>query len=89
VLLYIENNTGKNIIVQCDDMSVNGFMVTPYFSCTVYDGKMAIDDITLLSSDLAENDIESVDDIELTFRIVDGDSWMTLFETDVITFSAK
>ncbi|HOO80304.1 MAG TPA: hypothetical protein PLQ04_07945, partial [Lachnospiraceae bacterium] len=46
VLLYIENNSGKNAIIQCDDMSINGFMVTPFFSSTVYDGKKAIDDIT-------------------------------------------
>ena len=52
VLLYIENNTGKNIGVQADDMSINGFMVQPFFSATVYDGKMSINDITIMQSDL-------------------------------------
>lgn len=70
VLLYIENNSGKNKVIQCDDMSINGFMVTPYFSSTVYDGKKAIDDITLMSTELEENNITSVDDIELKFRIM-------------------
>lgn len=88
VLLYIENNSGKNKVIQCDDMSINGFMVTPYFSCTIYDGKKAIDDITLMSTELEENNITSVDDIELKFRIMDDDFTNT-YESDLITFSAK
>ncbi len=72
VLLYIENSTGKNIGISCENMSVNGFMVTPLFSGTVYNGKMAIDDITILSSDLEVNGIQSVDTIELSFHIYDA-----------------
>lgn len=88
VLLYIENNSGKNKVIQCDDMSINGFMVTPYFSSTVYDGKKAIDDITLMSTELEENNITSVDDIELKFRIM-NDDFSNSYESDLITFSAK
>lgn len=88
VLLYIENNSGKNHIIQCDDMSINGFMITPYFSSTVYDGKKAIDEITLMSSDLEENGITSIEDIELKFNIMDED-FMNNVETDAISFSAK
>lgn len=88
VLLYIENNSGRNVIIQCDDMSVNGFMTTPLFSSTVYDGKKAIDEITLLSSDLEENNITSVDEIELKFKIIDED-FTNSVETDAITFSTK
>lgn len=88
VLLYIENNSGKNRIIQCRDMSINGFMVTPVFSSTVYDGKKAIDEITLFSSDLEENNITGVDEIELKFDIMD-ENFMNSKETDVISFSAK
>ncbi len=89
VLLYIENTSGRNVTVHCDDLSINGFMITPYFSSTIYDGKKAIDDITLLSSELEQNGITSIDDIELKFRIVDSESYSTIKETDVISFSAK
>ena len=88
VLLYIENNSGQNIIVQCDDMSINGFMVTPYFSADVYDGKKAIDDITILSSDLEDNGITSVDEIELVFKIL-NENYGTIEQSDPITFSTK
>lgn len=75
VLLFIENNYGENIIVQCDNMSINGFMVTPYFSSTVNDGRMALSDITILSSDLEDNGIEKIEDIELVFHIINPDTF--------------
>ena len=75
--------------VQTDDMSINGFMVTPLFSSTVYDGKMALDDITIMQSDLEKNDIQSVDEIELKFNIFDPDTYQTIKNTDTIKFSTK
>lgn len=89
VLLYIENSSGRNIGVNCDNMSVNGFMVTPYFSSTVYDGKKALEDITILSSDLESNGIESVDELEVNFHIYDADSYETITDTGAIAFSAR
>ena len=70
-------------------MSINGFMVTPYFSCTVNSGRMALSDITIMSSDLEENDIETVEDIELVFKIINPDTYQTIVETEPIAFSAK
>lgn len=89
VLLFIENNYGEDIIVQSDNMSINGFMVTPLFSCTVKNGRMALSDITIMSTDLEENGITSVDDIELVFKIINPDTYQTIVETDPITFSTK
>lgn len=89
ILLYLENNTGKNIGIGCDDMSVNGFMMTPLFSATVYDGKMSVNGITLMASELEENNITSIDEVELKFRIYDAQSYSTIAETDAISFSAQ
>lgn len=89
VLLYIENNYGENVIVQCDNMSINGFMVTPYFSSTVNNGRMALDNITIMSSDLENNNITSIDDIELVFKILNPDTYQTIVETDPIAFSMQ
>lgn len=89
VLLYIENSSGENITVSCEDMSINGFMVTPLFSCCVYSNKMAMDTITIFQSDLDENDITSVEEIELKFRIFNSDTYRTIDETDPISFAAR
>ncbi|NLB42097.1 MAG: hypothetical protein GX815_07510 [Clostridiales bacterium] len=89
VLLFIENNYDEDIIVQCDNMSINGFMVTPLFSSTVNSGRMALDDITILSSDLEDNDIEVIEDIELIFNILNSNTYETIVDTDPISFSTK
>ncbi len=89
ILLYIENNSGKNVTVSCDDLSVNGYMMTSLFASTVYNNKMAFDGITVLSSDLEENGIESIEEVELTFRLYDPDTYETISETEPISFSVK
>ena len=89
ILLYLENNSGKNVGISVDDMSINGFMMSPFFSTTVYDGKKAIDDITVFSSDLEENGIEAIEKVELKFHIYDADSYATISDSEPITFSAQ
>lgn len=89
ILLYIENNSGRNIGVQADNMAINSFMVDPFFSCEVYDGRMAIDDITIMSSDLENNGIESIDEVSLSFHIFDADTYATITDTNPIVFSAS
>lgn len=89
ILLYCENNSGKNVGISVEEMSINGFMIDPVFTTTVYDEKMSLDDITIFSSDLEENGIESIEEVELKFHIYDADSYSTIAESDAITFSAK
>ena len=89
VLLDIENKSGKNVGINCDNMSINGFMVTPYFSSTVYDGKMAISDITIMSSDLEDNKIEKIEDLEVIFNIYDIETYDTIIQTNPISFKVQ
>lgn len=89
ILLYCENNSGKNVGINVDEMSINGFMMEPLFSTTLYDGKMSIDDITVFSSDLEENGIESIEDVELKFHIYEAETYDTIADSEPITFSAK
>ena len=89
VLLYIENTTGENVTISCEDMSINGFMVSPAFYSNVYSGKMAMDTITIFQSDLDENGITSVEDIEVKFHIYNSDTYYTIAETDAISIISK
>lgn len=89
ILLYCENTSDKKVGISVEDMSINGFMIDPIFSATLYEGKKAVDDITVLSSDLEENGIESIEDVELQFHIYDVESYETIKDTDPIKFSAK
>lgn len=89
ILLYMENTSGTNAAIECENMSINGFMMSPYFSCNVYDGKKAINEITIMSSELEENGIESIDEVELQFNIYEADTFETIAVSDPIKFTAK
>lgn len=89
IALYIENNSSMNIGISCEDLSVNGYMVTDYFSETIYSGKYALPEITLSSSDLEENDITEINEVELKFRIYNAETYQTIIETDALNFKTK
>jgi hypothetical protein len=68
-------------------VSVNGFMVDSTMSEDVVSGKKAMGAVQFYSSDLEENSIEDITDVELYFHIFDEDLWNTVFDSDVITIS--
>lgn len=87
VLLYLENNTDQNVVVSCENMSINGFMVTPLFHGDVYAGKKAVDEITILSTDLETNGITKIEQIELSFHIYNSDTYNTIADSDAVTLT--
>ena len=87
IVVYIENNSGKDITVQTRDVSINGFMVDAMFSSDVATGKHAIDTITFMDTDLEENEITEITDVELSFHIFDYSDWDTIVDTDTITMT--
>lgn len=82
IKVYIENNSKKPITVQTQNVSVNGFMVEPIFSSDVAPGKKVNDGITF--TDLADNGIDKISDVELTFIIFDTTTLDTIAESEVI-----
>lgn len=85
MMFYIENNGEKSIIVQVESASINGFMVDPIISPTICANKRIVDDLTILQSDLEDNEITTLENVEISFRIIDGDSWNTLYTTEPFT----
>jgi hypothetical protein len=89
VLLFIENKSSKNITVQNDNLSVNGYMINSIMSSEVYAGKMAIASITLSSTDLETNNITSIDTVKTKFKVLDSKSFDTIFESSEVSFNTK
>ncbi len=89
LVLFIENLTDQSITVQARDVSVNGFMVNSIISSEIAPQKRIVDEITFMDSDLEENDIQSITDLEFSFHIFETDGWDTIVDTDklVLTFS--
>lgn len=87
IVVYIENNSDKDITVQTRDVSVNGVMVDTVFSSDVAAGKHAVDTILFLSSELEENGITETDKAEPSFHIFDTASLNTIVDTDAVTIN--
>ena len=87
VVVYINNMRDRAITVQTRDTSINGFMINSLFSCDVSAGKHAIDTITFSSSELEENGIETINDLELSFHIFNSDDWETIVDTAPMTIN--
>lgn len=85
VILYIENNTNEDVTIQVRDVSINGTMVDSTMSEDVVAGKKAISAVQFFSTDLEENSITDIKDVELYFHIFNMDSWDTIFDSDVIS----
>lgn len=73
VVMLVENNTDKIINVNSSNVSVNGFMINDYYYTEVYPHKKSVDDMEFFNSDLEENGIENIEEVELTIEIYDED----------------
>ena len=75
VYVYMENKTGRNLMYAWDLVSVNGYMIDPFWAMSVSAGKKACSEITFYRSDLENNGIEDVTDIEFKLIVSDYDDW--------------
>lgn len=74
--IYLENKTDKTLMFTCEDVSVNGFMIDPFWATEIPPHARSYNSISWSSSSFEENDIEEVEEIEITFRAYDSDDWM-------------
>lgn len=87
IQVYIENRGSRNLTVQVRDVSINGFMIDPIFSRDIAAGKCAVDSITFMEADLAENEITAIENVELSFHVLDCDSWNTIVDTEIVAIT--
>ena len=70
-----ENKTAGELMFVWDEVSVNGYMVHPFWAHSVAAGKKSIDEISFSNSNLKRCNITSVDEIVFTLRVYDNDDW--------------
>lgn len=85
VTFYLENNTDQHIVVNGENISVNGYMMTDLFYSDLAPHSHAIDTLTLLDSELTDNSIDTIEEVELSLRITDYDSYDNIDTTSPIT----
>lgn len=87
VKFLIENNTDKRYCIQQRDFSVNGYMIDALMSADVAAHKKCNDQIKVYKSNLSDNGIDQIENIEFKFHIFEWDHLSGGFDTDIITLN--
>ena len=85
---YVENRTDKDLLVSWDGVSVNDFMVDPFWASGIAAGKQLYSQISFYRSDLEAQGIETVSGIDFTLSAIDYDSFDTVLE-EACSFQPK
>ena len=84
IKILIENNSGVDLTFDCDDSSVNGYMMSASLYSKVANGKKANEKITFLNSDLEDCGINTIADIEFSFHIYNSNTYKDYLNTSPI-----
>lgn len=85
IILLVKNDTGKDIVIEADDVSVNDFTVDTWMYDTVMAGTVRFCALEVWSASLEENGIEDVEDVSFYIEVRYTDSWETLCESGELT----
>ena len=88
-MVFIENNSDKDVMISSDDVSVNGYMVSGMLYADVLSGKMSVEAMSFYNDELADNDIEKIEEIEMKLSIWDDNNYDTIDETESIVITFK
>ncbi len=83
VLLYVRNTSDKNILVSCEQISVNDREVRGTYNELIYANKHSVDNVPLIDT------IDSSDSIGLKLKIFDADTMEEIAATNPIVFYAN
>lgn len=87
LMFYVENNTDRDMTITVDNVSVNGFMVYGFLTVHAYSGCVAYETMDFSTSDMEENEIETIEEVGFTLRAYDPESYRTIWETDEIVIT--
>ena len=83
--VYLYNGYERAVSVQTASVTVNGYEMTCAMTTTVLPGRHAVDMVTFFDLDLEEHDIQTIDSVEISFKIFDEETWDVIAETEKIS----
>ena len=84
-ITIICKGSDKNITVHAGSVSANGFAIDPVFSSEILSGKRIVDSMTVLQSDMEDNEIETISEIEFSLIIFDADTFEDIIKSEPVT----
>lgn len=85
ISVKIENRTDKNMLIGWDNVSVNEYMVDPFWACSVSANKKSNEDIVFYNSNLKENGINTIENIEFSIYVMDDDTYDYIMPNTIYT----
>lgn len=76
IKVRLENSTDKTLMYSLKNVSVNNYMVNTLFATEVAPNKKENTSITIFTSDLEDNGITQIDNVEFTLRVYDINDWL-------------
>ncbi|MDD6085691.1 MAG: zinc ribbon domain-containing protein [Oscillospiraceae bacterium] len=86
----VVNNSDKNVMVVAESVSINGFAINSaslYASCSA--GKMTNDTISVWGSELEDQKIDEINEIEFSLKCHDSDTYDDIWDAGTITITIK
>ncbi len=85
IVFYMENNSTQPVTVYAENVSINGYMVDVSLWADLRAATKIIDGMLILDLEAVDLDnIDGVEEIEFTLRIINSDNWNEIATTDVI-----
>lgn len=82
LVLLVKNETGGDINVQAENLSVNGYTIDCWMYDDVYADTVRFCALDLFATDLEENGIETIEEVTFTLTVTDPETYDTLLETE-------
>ena len=89
VLLLVKNDSGKDVTVEAENISVNGFTIDGWMYDIVYADSVRFCALDLYSTSLEENGITEVEEVSFTINLIDSHSYGRIAQSDEIKIVIK
>ena len=89
VQLLVKNETGRDVIVEAEHISVNGYTVDAWLYDTVVADTVRYCQLDLFETSLMENGIDQVETISFQLNILDAASFDPIAQSEVLTVEVK
>lgn len=82
ILLFVKNTTDKDVIVEAQNISVNGFTVDAWLYDRIYAGTVRFCNLDLYASGLEESGITEIEDVTFAIALIDPNSYNTIAKSE-------
>lgn len=81
VRLLVKNETGKNVIISAENISVNDYTISAWLYDVIYKDTVRYCELDIFNSELEENGIEKVENITFSLNIIEDGTFDRIVES--------